>query len=88
MSLRWVGTVRYRVEGEVPQSLIEFAAAAGGHQRVGQTIAARVMTAVMTLPLRRIRRREPILHDDVVAERYRTGTGEPLRRKVYRPTAP
>ena len=44
------------------------------------------MTTVMTLPLRRIRRREPILHDDVVAERYRTGTGETLRRKVYRPT--
>ena len=43
------------------------------------------MTAVMTLPLRRIRRRDPILHDDVVAERYRIGTAEPLRRKVYRP---
>ena len=36
VSLRWVGTVRYRVEGEVPQSLIEFAAAAGGHQRVAR----------------------------------------------------
>ena len=59
VSLRWVGTVRYRVEGEVPQSLIDFATAAGGHQRVGQTLVARVMTAVMTLPLRRIRRREP-----------------------------
>lgn len=86
VSLRWVGTVKYRVEGEVPQSLIEFATETGGHQRVGQTFVARVMTAVMTLPLRRTRRREPILHDDVVAERYRTGTGETLRRKIYHPT--
>jgi SAM-dependent methyltransferase len=87
VSLRWVGSVKYRVEGEVPQSLIDFAAEAGGHQRVGQTIAARLMTAVMTLPLRRFRRRAPILHDDVVDDAHRTGTGETLHRKVYR-TAP
>ena len=85
ISLPWVGTVGYRVEGEVPQSLIDFAAVSGGHQRVGQTIVARLMTAVMTLPLRRIRRRAPILYDDVVAEPHRTGTGETLRRQVYRP---
>jgi SAM-dependent methyltransferase len=88
VALRWVGAIRYRVDGEVPQSLLEFAAAAGGHQRVGQTIAARLMTGVMTLPLRRIRRRAPILHDDVVDERYRTGTGETLFRKVYRTPNP
>ncbi len=87
VSLRWVGSVKYRVEGEVPQSLIDFATAAGGHHRVGQTIAARLTTAVMTLPLRRIRRRTPILHDDVVDEAHRTSTGETLRRTVY-PTAP
>ena len=86
VSLRWVGSVKYRVEGEVPQSLIDFATASGGHQRVGQTIAARLMTAVMTLPLRRIRRRAPILHDDVVAERHRTGTGEPCAARSTAPT--
>lgn len=88
VSLRWVGSVKYRVEGQVPQSLIDYAAEAGGHQRVGQTIAARVLTAVMTVPLRRIRRREPILYDDVVDEAHRTGTGERLRRKVYRVAPP
>jgi hypothetical protein len=86
VSLRWVDSVKYRVEGEVPQSLIDFAATAGGHQRVGQTLVARAMTAVMTLPLRRIRRRAPILYDDVVAAPHRTATGETLRREVYRPT--
>jgi SAM-dependent methyltransferase len=84
VSLRWVGSVKYRIEGDVPQSLVGYAAEAGGHQRVGQTIAARAMTAVMTLPLRRIRRRAPIPHDDVVDDAHRTGTGELLRRKVYR----
>ena len=88
VALRWVGSVRYRIEGKVPQSLIEYAAEAGGHQRVGQTIAARAMTAVMTLPLRRIRHRAPILHDDVVDVAHRTGTGETLHRQVYRRTTP
>jgi SAM-dependent methyltransferase len=84
VSLPWVGSVRYRVEGAPPQSLIDEALAADVHHRTGRSLVARALTAAMTLPLRRIRRTEPIRFDDVVAEQYRTGTGELLERRIYR----
>ena len=84
VSLRWEGSVKYRVEGTPPDELVAEALATGGHQRVGQTIAARALTAVATAPLRGRRRRDPVRFDDVVAERHRRGTGEFLEARVYR----
>jgi SAM-dependent methyltransferase len=84
VSLRWEGTIPHRVEGTPPQRLVDEAMATGGHQRVGQTLAVRAMTTAFTLPRRGQRRRAPVRFDDVVAERHRRGTGEVLRREVYR----
>jgi SAM-dependent methyltransferase len=84
VALRWDGAVKYRVEGRPPDELVAEAMATGGHQRTGQTVAARGLTAVVTLPERGRRRREPVLFDDVVAPEHRRGTGEFLEPKVYR----
>jgi SAM-dependent methyltransferase len=84
VSLRWTGAVKYRVEGEVPSGLVDAAMRTGGHQRVGQSIAARGLTGVLTVPQRHRRRRRPVRFDDVVAPELRRGTGEELRPTVYR----
>jgi SAM-dependent methyltransferase len=83
VSLRWSGSLRYRVEGSVPPQLADAAMRSGGHQRVGQSIAARAVTFALTLPHRRRRRRAPVRYDDVVAPGLRRGTGEVLRPMVY-----
>ena len=84
IALPWTGAVKYRVEGEPPPALVDAAMRTGGHQRVGQSIVARVLTAVLTVPERHRRRRAPIRFDDVVAPAHRTGTGEQLHPTVYR----
>jgi SAM-dependent methyltransferase len=84
VSMRWTGTLPFRVEGHLADSMLRAAADGGFHHRTGETLAARVMTAVLTLPLRGRRRRAPILHDDVVRPELRNGDGERLTAKVYR----
>jgi SAM-dependent methyltransferase len=84
VSLRWSGAVDYRVEGSVPPALLEAAMRSGGHQRVGQSVVARAVTRVLTVPYRGRRRRRPVMFDDVVAPELRRGTGEHLRPMVYR----
>ena len=83
VSVRWIGSVRYRVDGTPPDDLIAEAMATGGHQRVGQTIATGVLTATMVLPRRRQRRRTPVRYDDVVSPELRRGTDEVLEARVY-----
>jgi SAM-dependent methyltransferase len=84
VSLPWEGSVKYRVEGSPPPELVAEAMASGGHQRVGQSLAARAVTAALTWRLRGRRRRDPVRFDDVVAPHLRRGTGEVLRPQVYR----
>jgi SAM-dependent methyltransferase len=84
ISLSWAGTVPYRVEGTPSPEVVAMARTTGGHQRVGQTLAARALTTVMTVPERGRRRRAPVRFDDVVAEHARRGTDELLRDQVYR----
>jgi SAM-dependent methyltransferase len=84
ISLPWEGSVAYRVEGRPPAALVEAALATGGHQRVGQTLAVRAVTAAAVLPRRGQRRRDPVRFDEVVRPELRRGTGELLERRVYR----
>ena len=61
------------------------AQAADGHHRGGPALAARALTAALTLPHRRARRHRPaIRYDDVVKPELRRGDGSILERRVYR----
>jgi SAM-dependent methyltransferase len=84
VSLTWSGRLPYRVEGTPPPDLVAAAMASGGHQRVGQTLAARGLTSVLTIPQRGRRRRAPVQFDDVVRPDLRGGTDERLERRIYR----
>ena len=66
----------------MPPAMLEAAASGEFHHRSGETLAARLMTLALTLPLRGKRRRAPIVFDDIVRPELRTG--ERLRPKVYR----
>lgn len=55
----WVGSVRYRVVGEVSPGVVEQVGAGAAHHRSVETLVSRVLTAVLTLPRRRRRRRRP-----------------------------
>jgi SAM-dependent methyltransferase len=88
VSLPWQGSIPYRVEGRPSEELVAAAMASGGHQRVGQTLAVRAVTAAAVLPRRGQRRRSPVHFDDVVRPELRRGTGEVLERRVYRLDAP
>jgi len=83
IALPWTGEAPVEVRGAPPAPLVEAAMATGAHHRVGQTVAARLLTAVMTLPLRSRRRRAPIRYDDIVKPELRTGTDAVLERRTY-----
>jgi SAM-dependent methyltransferase len=84
VSLTWSGTVDVRVEGRLDPAFVAEARAAEAHHQVGESLVTRALTAVMTIPRRRQRRRRPIDFDEVVRPELRRGTGEVLRREVYR----
>ena len=84
IELRWRDDVPNRVVGTPPAELLAAAAGADAHHRGGETIAGRMLTMLMTLPLRRRKRRAPIRYDDIVRPELRTGRGETLTRRVYR----
>jgi len=48
----WVGSVRYRVVGSVAPALVDSIAEAPGHHRRVESLVSRVLTAVLTLPIR------------------------------------
>ena len=85
IELSWTGTVACRVVGSPPPDLVAAARAADAHHRGGETAAGRVLTTLLTVPLRRQKHREPIRYDDIVEPSLRTGTGEVLTKKIYRP---
>jgi SAM-dependent methyltransferase len=84
ISLPWTGQLDVEVEGAPPAELVAAALSGGAHHRVAESVAARVLTRVMTLPLHGQRRHEPIRYDDVVKPELRTGTDELLQPRVYR----
>ncbi len=73
-----------RVEGSPTQALIADAARTDAHHRGGETTVGRVLTAALTLPLRRRKHRGPIRFDDIVRPELRTGSDTILTAKVYR----
>jgi hypothetical protein len=81
---RWQGTVAHRVEGTPPTSLIDEAARADADHRVVESLAARWVTRVWTLPYRRRRRRQPVWFNAVVAAPWRRAVDEPLSPRLYR----
>lgn len=84
VSLPWVGTVSIRVEGSLDPEFIATARASEAHHEVGRSVLSRMLTAAMTVARRRQRRRTPIELDQVLRPELRRGTGEVLRREVYR----
>lgn len=84
VELRWVGTVPYRVDGRVSDRLLSEVAEGEFHHRGGEALASRLLTVVLTAPLWRQRRRQPIRFDEVVRPEFRRGTAEVLDRRVYR----
>ena len=84
IELRWIATVAYRVEGAPTPALIADAARADAHHRGGETTAGRVLTAALTLPVRRHKHRGPIRFDDIVRPELRTGSDAILTARIYR----
>ncbi len=83
-SLPWRGRVDVKIEGELDPAFVASALAAESHHHVGQSILTRVLTMVMTARRRSQRRVRPIEFDQVVRKELRHGTGEVLRREIYR----
>jgi SAM-dependent methyltransferase len=84
VALPWTGSVDVRVEGSLDPAFVADALSADSHHRVGQSLVTRALTTAMTLPRRSQRRRRPIEFDQVVKPALRRGTGEVLRREIYR----
>ncbi len=85
IELRWSGTVACRVIGSPSAALVAAAHQAEAHHRGGETVAGRVLTALLTLPLWSRKHRGPIRYDDIVRPDLRSGRSDVLTPKVYRP---
>jgi SAM-dependent methyltransferase len=81
--LRWEENIDVRVEGTLDSLFVATATSADVRHRTGQTVGGRILTAVMALPHRQHRRRDPVLFDAVVKPELRTGTGESLQKRLY-----
>jgi SAM-dependent methyltransferase len=86
IELPWTDSITCRVVGTPSAELIEASRAPDAHHRGLDALAARLMTAVLTVPLRRRKHRGPILYDDIVRPDLRTARHEPLSATIYRPT--
>jgi SAM-dependent methyltransferase len=84
VSLRWTDDLDVRVEGTLDPLFEATALSAASQHRAGETFAGRLLTATLTLPHWRSRRRQPVLLDDIVKPELRTGTGERLQKRLYR----
>jgi SAM-dependent methyltransferase len=84
IELPWSGAVARRVVGAASAELIAAAHGVEAHHRGGETLVGRLLTALLTLRLRRRRHRGPIRYDDVVRPDLRSGGDEVLTAKVYR----
>lgn len=84
VSLPWTGTVEVRVEGSLDPGFASDALAVDAHHQIGQSVVTRALTTMLTAPRRGQRRRRPIEFDQIVRPDLRRGTGETLRREIYR----
>ncbi|HEY7626642.1 MAG TPA: class I SAM-dependent methyltransferase [Ilumatobacteraceae bacterium] len=84
IELPWRDSVACRVVGAPSSEMLAIADAAVVQHHAGQTLAGRVLTSVVTLPLLGRKRRRPIEFDDVVRADLRIGRTEPLEPRVYR----
>jgi SAM-dependent methyltransferase len=84
IELEWRGDIACRVVGTPPAGLIEAAHHVDASHRRTETVSARLLTSVVTVPLRRRRRRSPVYFDDIVRPQLRTGAGEALTNRIYR----
>ena len=83
IELRWHGTIGCRVLGTPNAALVTAARQADAHHRGGQAMVARLLTKVLTVPLRGRRHSGEIRYDDIVRPELRTGSGEVLRPRIY-----
>jgi SAM-dependent methyltransferase len=84
IELRWRGDIPHRVVGSPTAELVAAAAAADADHRVVESVAARWVTAAMTLPWRRRSRRQPVWFNQVVLPQWRRVVDEPLTPGLYR----
>jgi SAM-dependent methyltransferase len=84
VSVPWVGSVAYRVEGIPAPNLISETRGATAHHRSCETLATRALRWAMTIGHRGQRRRSPVMFNAVVADDLRLAVDEPLRREIYR----
>ncbi len=84
IELPWRGNVPCRVVGSPPQELVEAAHAADAQHRRTETSVGRLLTSVVSLPLRRRKHRGPIPYDAIVRPELRTGRGDGLTARIYR----
>lgn len=84
ISLRWQGSLRYRVEGTPPPGLVEAAVRADADHRVAESVVAAWVTRLLSLPWRGRARREPVWFNQVVQPRWARAVDEPLAPGVYR----
>jgi SAM-dependent methyltransferase len=86
IELPWTGTIAHRVVGSPPQEMIAAAHASDAHHRCLDAAAARIVTALFTLPLRRRKHRGPIFYNDIIRPDLRSAGQDRLTNKIYHPT--
>ena len=84
IELPWRGAVTCRIVGDPSPALVDAAHHAEAQHRRTETLSTRLLTSVVTVPLRRRRHRGPIFYDDVVRPQLRTGDGQTLSARIYR----
>jgi SAM-dependent methyltransferase len=81
--LQWSGSIPFRVEGEVPPSMVEHAMAQPGHTKDLQATVIQLGTDVLTFRSQRRLRRRRLRYDDLVRPEYRLGDDAVLERRIY-----
>lgn len=85
IELWWTGSLSCRVVGAPPAALLAAAREADAHHRSSETVVSRVLTSVLSVPLRRRKHRGPVRFDDIVRADLRTGRGDALTATIYGP---
>ena len=84
IELPWRGTVACRVIGSPSKALVEAAHDADAQHRRTETLVGRLLTSLLTVPLRRRKHRGPIRYDAIVRPELRTGNSATLSARIYR----